>query len=69
MSTQRPITDRILELLQDSQDCEFEAMVARSPEFTSSEIYQEISRLSRAGKVIITRDVGVFSIRQVAVVS
>ena len=69
MSTQRPITNRILELLQDSQDCEFEAMVTRSPEFTSSEIYQEISRLSRAGKVIITRDVGIFSIRQVAVVS
>ena len=68
MSTQRPITDRILELLQDSQDCEFEAMVARSPEFTSSEIYQEISRLSRAGKVTIIRDVGIFSIRQVAVV-
>lgn len=69
MSTQRPITDRILELLQGSQDCEFEAMVARAPEFTSSEIYQEISRLSRAGKVTIIRDVGIFSIRQVAVVS
>jgi hypothetical protein len=69
MSTQRPITDRILELLQGSQDCEFEAMVARSPEFTSSEIYQEISRLSRAGKVTIIRDVGIFSIRQTAVVS
>ena len=69
MSTQRPITDRILELLQGSQDCEFEAMVARFPEFTSSEIYQEISRLSRAGKVTIIRDVGVFSIRQTAVVS
>jgi hypothetical protein len=69
MSPQRPITDRILELLQGSQDCEFEAMVARSPEFTSSEIYQEISRLSRAGKVTIIRDVGIFSIRQTAVVS
>jgi hypothetical protein len=69
MSTQRPITNRILELLQGSQDCEFEAMVARSPEFTSSEIYQEISRLSRAGKVTIIRDVGIFSIRQTAVVS
>jgi hypothetical protein len=69
MSTQRPITDRILELLQGSQDCDFEALVARSPEFTSSELYQEISRLSRAGKVIITRDVGIFSIRQAAVVS
>ena len=69
MSTQRPITDRILELLQGSQDCDFEALVARSPEFTSSEIDQEISRLSRAGKVIITRGVGIFSIRQAVVVS
>jgi len=69
MSTQRPITDRILELLQGSQDCDFEALVARSPEFTSSEIDQEISRLSRAGKVIITRGVGIFSIRQATVVS
>lgn len=64
MSIERPISNRILELLQDSKDCEFDALVARAPEFTSSEIYQEISRLSRAGKVIITRDVGVFSIRQ-----
>jgi hypothetical protein len=69
MSPQRPITDRILELLQGSEDCDFEALVARSPEFTSSDLYQEISRLSRAGKVIITRDVGIFTIRQAAVVS
>lgn len=68
MSTQRPITDRILELLQSSQDCEFDALVARYPEFNSSEIYEEISRLSRAGKVKITRGVGSFSIRQTAVV-
>jgi len=68
MSTQRPITDRILEHLQGSQECEFEALVARYPEFNSSELYQEISRLSRAGKVKITRGVGSFSIRQTAVV-
>ena len=69
MSPQRPITDRILELLQGSQDCAFEALVAHYPEFTSNEIDQEISRLSRAGKVIITRGVGIFTIRQAAGVS
>ena len=69
MSPQRPITDRILELLQGSQDCEFEALVARAPEFNASDIYNEISRLSRTGKVIITRGVGIFTIRQTAVVS
>ncbi|NOS83255.1 MAG: hypothetical protein E8D46_03710 [Nitrospira sp.] len=69
MSTQRPITDRILEQLQGSKTCEFDALVASSPEFNSSDIYQEISRLSRAGKIVITRGVGVFSIKQTAVVS
>ena len=69
MSTPRPITDRILELLQGTQECEFDALVARSPEFNASDIYNEISRLSRTGKVIITRGVGTFTIRQVAVVS
>jgi hypothetical protein len=65
MSPQRPITDRILELLHDSKDYDFEALVARYPEFTSSEIDQEISRLSRAGKVKITRGVGTYTIRQI----
>lgn len=69
MPTQQPITNRIFELLRDSPDCPFEAMVAQSPEFNASEIYNEISRLSRAGKVTITRGVGVFTIRQITVVS
>lgn len=68
MSTQRPISIRILELLQDSKECEFDALVARAPEFNVSDIYQEISRLGREGKVIITRGVGTFTIRQAAVV-
>jgi hypothetical protein len=69
MSTQQPITDRILELLRDSQECAFDALVARFPEFNASDIYNEISRLSRNGKVTITRGVGIFTIRQVAVIS
>jgi len=69
MSTQQTITDRILELLRDSQEWAFDALVARSPEFNASDIYNEISRLSRNGKVTITRGVGIFTIRQVAVVS
>jgi hypothetical protein len=68
MSTQRPISDRILELLQGSQECDFDSLVALSPEFNSSDIYQEISRLSREGKVIITRGVGTFTIKQAAAV-
>ncbi len=69
MATQRPITDHILELLRGSQECDFESLLARSPEFNASDIYNEISRLSRTGKVTITRGVGTFTIRPVAVVS
>ena len=67
MVLQKPITDRILELLQGSMECEFETLVARCPEFTWNELFQELARLNRAGQVVITRDVGVFTIRQVPV--
>jgi hypothetical protein len=68
MATQRPITDRILALLVDSKECEFDSLVTRAPEFNASDIYNEISRLSRAGKVTIVRGVGTFTVRQAAVV-
>jgi hypothetical protein len=67
MVLQKPITDRILELLQGSLEFEFEALVARCPEFTWNELFQEVSRLNRAGQVIITRNVGVFTIRHAPV--
>jgi hypothetical protein len=66
MSSQKLITDRILELLRGAPECEFEALVARYPEFSWNELFQEVARLSRAGQVIITRGVGVFTIKQAA---
>ena len=67
MSQQKPITDRILELLRSSPECEFEALVTRYPEFTWNELFAEVARLSRTGQVIITRGVGTFTIKQAAV--
>ena len=67
MSPQKPITDRIFELLQCTPECEFEALVTRYPEFTWNELYLEVARLSRAGQVKIMRGVGIFTIKQVAV--
>jgi hypothetical protein len=61
---QKPITARILDMLRGSPECAFEALVNRYPEFTSNELYQEVSRLSRAGQVIIKRGVGIFAIKQ-----
>ena len=67
MALQKPITDRIFECLQGTEECEFEALVARHPEFTWNELFQEVSRLNRTGQVIITRNVGVFTLRQAPV--
>ncbi len=66
MSEQKPITARILDMLRSSPECAFEALVKCCPEFTSNELYQEVSRLSRAGHVIIMRGVGIFAIKQAA---
>lgn len=68
MAEQKPITDRILAMLRGSPECEFEALVTGNPEFTWNELYQEVSRLSRTGKLTILRGVGIFTIKQAAVI-
>jgi len=66
MAQQKPITDRILDMLRGSPECEFEALVTRYPEFTWNELYAEVGRLSRAGQLTILRGVGIFTIKQAA---
>lgn len=63
MPLTRPITDRILAVLHESPECAFELLVARHPEFTWNELFQEVGRLSRTGQVSITRGVGLFTVR------
>ena len=65
MALQKPITDRVLEFLKISPECEFDALTARYPEFTANEFYAEVGRLSRTGQVTITRGVGIFRIKRV----
>ena len=64
MSTRKPITDCIFEFLRSSPECDFEALVSRYPEFTWNDLYLEVSRLHRHGLVTITRDIGIFTIKQ-----
>lgn len=64
MSQQKPITERILAMLQGSPECEFETLVNGNPEFTWNELYAEVGRLSRAGQLTVLRGVGTFTIRQ-----
>lgn len=66
MSLPTPITDRILESLRSTPECDFEDLVTRYPEFSWNELYIEVNRLSRNGQVVITRGVGTFTIRQTA---
>jgi hypothetical protein len=63
MTTNRPITDRIMALLQDTPECDFDLFVTRCPELTWNDLFQEVGRLSRAGRVVITRGVGVFTVK------
>ncbi|MFZ1804452.1 MAG: hypothetical protein E8D48_01015 [Nitrospira sp.] len=63
MSTNRPITDRILAVLKESPECDFDLLVARYPDLTWNDLFQEVGRLSRAGQVTITRGVGVFTVK------
>ena len=65
MSPQKPITERILEFLRGSPECDFEALVSRYPEFTWNDLYTEVSRLHRHGLVTVTRGVGICTIKQV----
>jgi hypothetical protein len=67
MSQQKPITDRILESLRCSPECEFEVLVSRYPEFTWNELFLEVARLNRTGQVKVTRGVGIFTIKQTVV--
>jgi hypothetical protein len=68
MAQQKPITDRIFDFLKISPEGEFDALVIRYPEFTANELYAEVGRLSRTGQVTITRGVGIFTIKQIAVI-
>ena len=64
MSDQKPITERILEFLRSTPECDFEALVSRYPEFSWNELYSEVSRLNRHGLVKVTRGVGIFTIKE-----
>jgi hypothetical protein len=68
MSDQKPITERILEFLRSTPECDFEALVNRYPEFSWNELYSEVSRLNRHGLVKVTRGVGIFTIKGTAAI-
>jgi len=68
MSDQKPITERILEFLRSTPECDFEALVNRYPEFSWNELYSEVSRLNRHGLVKLTRGVGIFTIKETAAI-
>jgi hypothetical protein len=66
MEQQTPITSQVLALLRGPAECEFETLVTRLPQFTWNELNAEVARLSRIGEIIITRGVGIYTIRLAA---
>lgn len=51
MSESRPITDRILEEVRRSPDCELDALALSLPELTWQDVVREVHRLSGTGQL------------------
>lgn len=64
MSRHKAITDRILEQLRCSPQCELEELVYSCPEFTWHETLLELVHLNRTGKVELkSNGRGIYNIR------
>jgi hypothetical protein len=64
MSRHKAITDRILEQLRCSPECELEELVYSCPEFTWHETLLELVRLNRTGEVELkSNGRGIYNIR------
>ncbi len=54
MLKSKPISDQVLESLARNPACEFPTLVAECSEFTWNQLFYEVDRLSRMGKLCLT---------------
>ncbi len=65
MIQEHPLEDRILEIVADTPGCLLEELVLQCPGATWSQIFVEVDRLSRIGKVDLTKEgPGVYVVRR-----
>lgn len=55
MSQPATIAERILHRMQDSPDCSLEELTHSLSDFSWSDVFLEVDRLSRSGQLILTK--------------
>lgn len=55
MTNQKTLAAQMLDALQRNPSCGFDQLVANCSEFTWSQLYHEVGRLSRRGQLCMTR--------------
>lgn len=56
MTSPLPVSDRILRAIKRAHRCDLDALATSLPELTWNQVFFEIDRLSRTGKVRVTFD-------------
>jgi hypothetical protein len=58
MASHLPVTDRILGTVERTQGCDFDTLTNSLSDLSWSQVFLEVDRLSREGKVLVTFDTG-----------
>ena len=54
MVSQEPVTNRILGEIERAHGCDLDTLTKRLPDLSWSQVFSEVDRLSRRGKVLVT---------------
>jgi predicted nucleic acid-binding Zn-ribbon protein len=58
MTSQAPVTDRILGAVRKTHGCDLDTLAESVPELTWNQVFLEIDRLSRRGEILVTCSTG-----------
>lgn len=57
MLSEAPIGDRILEVVRTNPDCSLDEVVHRLPDLLWSDVFMEVDRLNRLGRLRLIQDI------------
>lgn len=53
MATAKDLSERVLEIVQETPGCDLEDLAAKCPEVTWNQVFLTLDRLSRSGRVVL----------------
>ena len=54
MTSQKPVTERILGAVKHTHGCDLDTLAESLPELSWNQVFLEIDRLSRKGEILVT---------------